>query len=83
MSRTEHESCSGRQRRTAVLVLASIPAAHGMFASADSVALPIILLSDTVRCHPHMPCLRQLMFYIEVQQTGGVTPKYSKQESYR
>ena len=53
MSRAEQERCSGMQRRTAVLILASVPAAHGMFASADSVALPIILLSDTVRYYPY------------------------------
>ena len=58
VSKAEHGSCSRQQRRTATLVLASVPAAHGMFASADSVAIPFILLSDTVRL-PSYQCLRQ------------------------
>lgn len=37
------------RRREARLVLASIPGAHGMFATSDSVMQPLILLSDTVR----------------------------------
>ncbi len=35
--------------REASLVLASIPGAHGMFATSESVMQPLILLSDTVR----------------------------------
>lgn len=57
VSKAEHGS--RQQRRTAVLVLASVPAAHGMFASADSVALPFIFLSDTVRHLSHQS-LRQI-----------------------
>ena len=49
VSKAEHDRHSGSQRRTAVLVLASVPAAHGMFARADSIALPFVVLSDTVR----------------------------------
>lgn len=39
------------RRREARLVLASIPGAHGMFATSESVMQPLILLSDTVRRH--------------------------------
>ena len=50
VSAAEHDRNRSRHRQTAVLVLASVPAAHGMFASVDSVSLPFVLLSDTVRC---------------------------------
>ncbi|CAK0786047.1 hypothetical protein CVIRNUC_009260 [Coccomyxa viridis] len=48
-SKAEHDWHRRSHRQTAVLVLASVPAAHGMFASVDSVRLPLVLLSDTVR----------------------------------
>ena len=48
VSETEHDWHKSCHRQTAVLVLASVPAAHGMFASVDSIRLPLVLLSDTV-----------------------------------
>ena len=63
----QRTSISRQKRRSAArLVLASIPGTSGMFASQDSVLLPLQALSDTVR--PSYPSVVHVQGVLELSE---------------